>query len=250
MTASGGRPPSAASMRAPIAVSGAITRRIGRRESEASPTSVRVKGCAASMPGEQPHRGARSCRSRASRRGGREARPAAAGDRAPAGRRRRPGALHRDAEGFEAGQRRQAVGAGRVASMRRDAVGQRRQQRVAVRDGLVAEARRAPRRARAGRTWSRGRRSCAITIVRACTGCGNARAAPRILVSDARGDRWPAPGPHDTRQPHRPSGLRQRVRHARLRRGRQRPHVAAWSASTKTRCTGSASRCASRSPTR
>ena len=48
------------------------------------------------------------------------------------------GLLDLDPEGAQTPQRRAAVGAGRVAADRRGAPGQRRQQRVTVRDGLVA----------------------------------------------------------------------------------------------------------------
>jgi hypothetical protein len=49
-TVSGGRSPGAASMVAPMRMSGAMTRRIGRRDNEASPTSVVVNGWAATTP--------------------------------------------------------------------------------------------------------------------------------------------------------------------------------------------------------
>ena len=47
---SGGVPSSRVSMRAPICASGPVTRRIGRRDSDASPTSTLSNGCAASNP--------------------------------------------------------------------------------------------------------------------------------------------------------------------------------------------------------
>ena len=50
VTVRGGRPPSAAAIRAPIAASGAITRRIGRRDSDTSPIIRLVNGAAARMP--------------------------------------------------------------------------------------------------------------------------------------------------------------------------------------------------------
>jgi hypothetical protein len=46
----GGRSPAAAETAAPIRVSGAMIRRIGRRESDASPIRVDTKGCAARTP--------------------------------------------------------------------------------------------------------------------------------------------------------------------------------------------------------
>ena len=45
-----GAQPLTASMRAPMRVSGSMTRFIGRPRSEASPVIVAVKGCAARMP--------------------------------------------------------------------------------------------------------------------------------------------------------------------------------------------------------
>ncbi len=45
-----GRQPPSASNRAPMRVSGSMTRFIGRRLSDASPTMVLAKGCAARMP--------------------------------------------------------------------------------------------------------------------------------------------------------------------------------------------------------
>ena len=102
--AAAGRP-SAASMRAPIRVSGAMTRRIGRRESEASPTSVAVEtGAPPAMPDSSRMRRARNCRRRAAPTGRASPRRPRPVDR-DAVRPGRDGSM-RDAERREAGQRR------------------------------------------------------------------------------------------------------------------------------------------------
>ncbi len=129
---SGGRP-SSDPMTAPISVSGRITRFIGRRESDASPPITVRNSCAATMPDRSrivvPELPASSGPS-----GGSQPAQAAAVNLDDACR----GAPDRHAERLQAGERREAVGAGQVAADGGAAVGQGRQHRVTVRDRLVA----------------------------------------------------------------------------------------------------------------
>ena len=113
-------------------VSGSITRRIGRLDSDASPPMTVLNGCAASSPASR-----------------RIDVPELAASSGPAGARRPPSpspsivtaagrARDAHAEALEAGQRRGAVGARRVAGEVRRAVGDGGEHRVAVRNRLVA----------------------------------------------------------------------------------------------------------------
>ncbi len=144
---SGGRP-SAEAMRAPMRSSGTMMRRIGRRCSESSPVIVARKGWAARIPASMrivlPELPASSTpRGRDAARAGR-------------GRRRvirRPPRRARSARWRRRAPRRQLSvdaqsRAGGVAVDRGRAVGHRGEQRVAMRDGLVA--RRAHAAAHAG----------------------------------------------------------------------------------------------------
>ncbi len=58
ITASGRRDPSRATKRAPIWVSGSVTRAIGRRHSDSSPVKKLVKGCVATRPINKSRAGA------------------------------------------------------------------------------------------------------------------------------------------------------------------------------------------------
>ena len=109
------RPPVVRLDRAPMSVSGSMTRRIGRRRSDASPTMIVRNGCARPGSRQQPHRGAgiggveRTCRRRSGRAGrGRRSSTSA------------PRVCDRDAEGAQAGERGGAVGAGGVAGDMRE----------------------------------------------------------------------------------------------------------------------------------
>ena len=70
--------------------------------------------------------------------GRRQAAEAAAGDREGQAAGVAPGLLDRDAEAAQTAQRGRAIAAGGVAANLGPAVGERGQERVAVRDGLVA----------------------------------------------------------------------------------------------------------------
>ena len=113
-------------MVAPISVSGAMTRRIGRRVSDASPMMVVRNGCAAASPDSS-----------------RIVVPELAASTGPAAAVRpwrprpvistsAPRFCDRDAEGAQAGEGRRAVGAGGIAGDMRGALGDGAEQCVAM----------------------------------------------------------------------------------------------------------------------
>ena len=111
----------------------------------------RREGMRSEDAGEQPRRRARVLRVQRRRRCGQPAQASAVDD--DGGEAAGGGigfAMDRDAQRAQAVERGRAIGAGRIVRDPARAVGQRRQQRVAMRDGLVAgdtkTARQAPRR--------------------------------------------------------------------------------------------------------
>ncbi len=132
----GGRP-SFEAMRAPIRSSGTITRFMGRRDSDSSPIIVDAKGWAARTPASirivLPEFPASSDAAGARK----PAQPATVDAKAQS--LGRPASFFdRDAKGAQAIEGRSAVAAGRIAMDGRRAVGESREQGIAVRDGLVA----------------------------------------------------------------------------------------------------------------